>query len=102
MTFADDWKLDNLSDMNEFLPDNFPCELGSQAGQSTNKLYCDVTYMYEPKLIKNAIDASGNITNSDYRYITKLVFDVTGKDIQNAVDLKSLTLESYDCSKTSP
>lgn len=101
MAFANDWKLDNLPDMNEFLPDNFPCELGSQAGQSTNKLYCDVTYMYEPKLIKNTVDADGNITDSDYRYITQFVFDTTGKNIHNAVDLKSLMLESYNCSETS-
>lgn len=102
MQFADGWTLDNPPDMNEFLPDNFPCELGSRAGQSTNKLYCSVTYMYEPKLIKNTIDENGNITDSDYRYVTELVFDATGKDVNNAVDLKSLTLESYDCSETSP
>lgn len=100
MRFADGWTLDNLPDMNEFLPDNFPCELGSHAGQSTNKLYCDVTFMYEPELIKNTVDADGNITNSDYRYVSQFVFDATGKDMQNAVDLKSLVLESYDCSKT--
>lgn len=102
MAFADGWKLDNKPDTNEFLPDSFPCELGSHAGQSTNKLYCSLTYSYEPKLIKNEIDADGNITKSDYRYVTQFVFDATGKDIENAVDLKSLTLESYDCSETSP
>lgn len=102
MQFTDGWKLDNKPDMNEFLPDNFPCEIGSSAGQSTNKLYCTLTYMYEPRLIKNDIDADGNITKSDYRYMTQFVFDVTGKDIENNVDLKSLTLGSYDCSETSP
>ena len=102
IAFADGWKLDNKPDMNEYFPDSFPCELGSRAGQSTNKLYCSLTYSYEPKLIKNEVDANGNITKSDYRYMTKFVFDATGKDVENAVDLKSLTLESYDCSETSP
>ena len=77
------------------------CKPGSEVGQSTNKLYCESTIYYKPKLVKNAIDANGNITKSDYTYIESLIFDITGKDIQNNVDLDSLTLEKITCSQDS-
>lgn len=101
MQFAGNWKLENAPTISTYIRDSFPCELGSSAGQSTNKLYCTMTYSYEPRLISNEIDSDGNIIRSDYRYIKQFVFDAKDKDIQNMNDLNSLVLESYDCSESS-
>jgi hypothetical protein len=99
--FANNWKLENAPGSAAYFRDTFPCELGSTAGQSTNKLYCTVNYAYEPRLIDNEIDSDGNIVHSEYRYIKEFVFDAKDKNIENANDLNSLTLESYDCSASS-
>ncbi len=99
--FSDAWTLKNPPDISAYSTDTFVCKPGAEAGESTNKLYCTSTIFYKPELIKNTIDENGNITKSDYTEIESFIFDITGKDIQNNVDLDSLTLEKITCSSNS-
>lgn len=53
--------------------------------------------MYEPVLKRNSIDSDGNIVNTDRREIEHFIFDITGKDLNNANDIQSLKLEKMTC-----
>jgi len=99
--FSEYWELANNPSSNSFMRDSFVCTKGSTAGESVNKLYCRPTFSYEPILRKNTVDSQGNIINTDYQYIKSFIFDITGKDINNANDLKNLKLESITCSTSS-
>jgi len=99
--FSDGWELTYTPSSHDAMS-SFTCEKGSEAGESVNKLYCrSDSWAYEPRLRKNTIDSQGNIVKSDYQYITSFIFDISGKDINNANDLKNLKLESITCSTTS-
>lgn len=101
VTFSGEWKLSNLPSSNEWMRDSFYCDKGSKAGESVNKLYCQPTWEYEPKLERIEIDSDGNIVKTDYQYIKSFVFDIKDKDIENAVDLKDLKMETITCSLSS-
>ncbi|HLC61725.1 MAG TPA: hypothetical protein VJI52_01775 [Candidatus Nanoarchaeia archaeon] len=99
--FTNSWELSNLPSSSEFSRDSFVCEKGSKSGESINKLYCRPTLSYEPRLRRNEIDSNGNIINTDYQYVKSFIFDISGKDINNAIDLKDLKFESITCSTSS-
>ena len=100
ISFSGNWTLDNLPSSG-LLRDSFVCERGSKAGESINKLYCRPTIDYQPRIKRNIIDSQGNIIRTDYLYIKTFIFDIAGKNIQNAKDLSSLKLESIECSESS-
>lgn len=75
----------------------FQCEKGSKAGENINKLYCKTSVIRAPELIRNTIDANGNITRTDRLYITAFIFNIEGKNINNLNDLKDLKPESTPC-----
>jgi len=99
--FSGDWSIERMPSSNEYMRDSFVCEKGARAGESVNKVYCRPTISYEPRLRRNQIDTDGNIVKTDYQYIKTFVFDATGKNIENAVDLSSLKLEAITCSTSS-
>ena len=99
--FSDEWELTSMPSSNDFMRDSFVCEKGSKAGESVNKLYCRPTISYEPRLRKNTMDSQGNIINTDYQYLKSFIFDASGKDINNANDLKNLKIEFITCSTSS-
>lgn len=92
--FSDSWKLSD----SPASWDNFVCEKGSKTGESVNKLYCTPTIGYKPKLQKNTVNEKGDIISTDYRYLKSFIFDITGKDINNNVDLGSSKLDGITCS----
>lgn len=96
--FSNEWELATLPSTNEFMQDNLICEKGSQTGESINKLYCKGTLTYNPKISKSNIDSDGNIISTDYLELT-FVFDLAGKNINNANDLASLRMDSLKCSE---
>ncbi len=100
LAFADGYELANTpTPGNPYLysSESFVCERGSNAGESTSKLYCRPTYMYEPTLEKKNIDVDGNVVSVDHEEVKNFIFDITGKDLERASDLSSLTLEQMTC-----
>lgn len=100
LTFTDGYELANKPTIGNpylYTSESFICERGSNSGESTNKLYCRPTYMYEPVLEKKNIDVDGNVVSVDREEVKNFVFDVTGKDLERASDLASLTLEQMTC-----
>jgi|GEM_PF-1118122 len=98
MQFSNNFLLSNKPDLSDFGRDYFTCKNGSDAGESTKKLYCKPLYIYEPILERKNIDADGNIISTDDKYLKAFIFDIDGKDLKNVNDLKSLQMESISCS----
>lgn len=98
--FSDDWELSSIPSDNEFMSSNLACRRGERTGESVNKLYCRSTLMYTPEIKRLNLDSDGNIISTD-RFELIFVFDITDKDLRNANDLNSLTIESITCRRPS-
>lgn len=98
MQFSDNFLLSNKPDLSDYGRSYFSCKNGSEAGESTKKLYCKPLYLYEPVLEKKNIDNDGNIISTTDKYIKAFIFDIDGKDLKDVNDLKSLKMESISCS----
>lgn len=101
LKLSDNWILENEPIMGTYTRDRFYCDIGTKTGQSINKLYCS-GILYKPTLRRNSVDSDGNIIKTEYLYVKELIFDITGKDIQNIDNLKDLKLESVTCSDQYP
>lgn len=80
--------------------DYLSCRKGSYTGENTNKLYCKGSLFYDPEIKRITVDEDGNVISTDYLDID-FIFDISGKNLQNMNDLKSLKLESITCSEDS-
>lgn len=100
MRFSDNYELDNKPNIGNpyiYESESFVCDKGTEQGESINELYCRPTYMYEPTLRRKDIDKDGNVIKTENKDIEYFVFDITGKDLNRANDLKGLKLKAMTC-----